>query len=1324
MTDSPLDQEPRRGRVITFYSYKGGTGRTMALANVAWILASNGHRVLVADWDLESPGLHRFYAPFLDQSLHDAAGIIDMVREYEGLAARTKDEGERQAHITELTRIRRYAIPLRHWRFPEGGSLEFLSPGKQNTDYMATISSLDWENFYSVLSGGEFLDALRDEMKAQYDYALVDSRTGLSDVGSICTVHLPDVLVNCFTLSTQGIEGSAQIAESIAERHEFRGIRMLPVPMRVDPSEHERVEAGRVFAQRRFENLPSGMTAAQRRAYWTSVEVPYLPYYAYEEKLAIFGDTPGLPGSMLSAYERLTSYVTDGAVTALPPIEEDDRNAMRARFDRKPPLETKRVTIEYLPEDQVWAEWITAVLTVGGFVVLERRIGEDGPEAAYEADGPRTVTVVSDAYVAWRRSRRGGPGPEPLAPSGQATGTRPGFAVYVGNTRSLPEFVPDSAVALASVRDTNEAISQLAGLFRIAGELKYPTDSLPRYPGTDPRAVSGLTVRIDRFTGREKDLREVREALRAFSTAVVRPIALLGTAGVGKTAIALEYAHRFMNDYDLVCWIRCGRSAEIDIRVAEIAPFLEEKFGVRVPADATVAQRARIVLDALGNGETVPRWLLIYDNAEDIETVTRYMPRGGGRVLITSQNQDWEDNGVRALPIGMLDHKESLALLLAEVPALNREEANRLATALGDLPVAIISVAAYLRDTGYPVSRYLSELEGRQPRAASSGVFSVYPRDVEHAWDAPLELLRERSPASARLLDLCSVMAPEVSLDLVYSRVMAEVLEPYDPALVEPLILGRVVQEANKLNLVTLDPAARHLVMHRVVQTVVRNRMSATERAAARADVQQILVAARPRRDVDDPAAWSRYQLLWPHLESAEVVSSANDRVRQLIVDRIRYIYVFRDFDRGLAEGNDAVRTWDEMRSATDDPAVEQALLTQLLQLKYNVGNILLLQSRFDESRELHTEVYNEQVKALGRDHPHTLMTAGSLAADLRALGLYRDALELDQRTRPAWVGLYGDDHLWSLRAANNLAVSYRLNGDVRAALQLDRDTLSRSLVALGDGHPVTLGLARNLARDHLESGEYREAAERARSAYESSASRLGADSAEALDCQVLLGIGLRSEGYPQRAEEHFAVALELLSARFGSLASATLACRLSYAVNLWALDQFAEAEQEIRPVLVEYEREFGPNHPLALVCRVNLAAALRQRLEPEQAALEVSAARDGLERVLGAEHPYTLAAEMVDGVLLADRREFEKALEVETRTFGALARVLGTTHPDTLRARANLLLTRRDLGDDTSEELRRAIGQLELQLGADHPTVHTLRNHRRLLRALDPQPF
>src|ERR1041385_8457111 len=80
----------RADKIITFYSYKGGTGRSMAVANVAWILASNGCRVLVIDWDLEAPGLHRYFRPFLsDPELSNTPGLNDFFVHF-GEAARTE----------------------------------------------------------------------------------------------------------------------------------------------------------------------------------------------------------------------------------------------------------------------------------------------------------------------------------------------------------------------------------------------------------------------------------------------------------------------------------------------------------------------------------------------------------------------------------------------------------------------------------------------------------------------------------------------------------------------------------------------------------------------------------------------------------------------------------------------------------------------------------------------------------------------------------------------------------------------------------------------------------------------------------------------------------------------------------------------------------------------------------------------------------------------------------------------------------------------------------------------------------------------------------
>lgn len=116
------------GQIVTFYSYKGGTGRTMALANVAWILASNGMRVLAVDWDLESPGLHKFFHPFLDESTIAATpGVIEIVSEYAW--AVLNPEPRPPGWYQEYARVLPHAVSLEWPYFPGVGTLDFISAG-------------------------------------------------------------------------------------------------------------------------------------------------------------------------------------------------------------------------------------------------------------------------------------------------------------------------------------------------------------------------------------------------------------------------------------------------------------------------------------------------------------------------------------------------------------------------------------------------------------------------------------------------------------------------------------------------------------------------------------------------------------------------------------------------------------------------------------------------------------------------------------------------------------------------------------------------------------------------------------------------------------------------------------------------------------------------------------------------------------------------------------------------------------------------------------------------------------------------------------------
>src|SRR4051812_44817310 len=80
------------GEIVTFYSFKGGSGRTMALANVAWILAASGLRVLVVDWDLEAPGLPKFFRPFIDDSVvAKTPGVLQLIKRFAVESAKAAD---------------------------------------------------------------------------------------------------------------------------------------------------------------------------------------------------------------------------------------------------------------------------------------------------------------------------------------------------------------------------------------------------------------------------------------------------------------------------------------------------------------------------------------------------------------------------------------------------------------------------------------------------------------------------------------------------------------------------------------------------------------------------------------------------------------------------------------------------------------------------------------------------------------------------------------------------------------------------------------------------------------------------------------------------------------------------------------------------------------------------------------------------------------------------------------------------------------------------------------------------------------------------------
>ncbi|ONI70521.1 hypothetical protein ALI144C_48675 [Actinosynnema sp. ALI-1.44] len=266
------------GTVVTFYSYKGGVGRSFALANIAVLLARWGHRVLCVDWDLEAPGLHEYFRPMT--ATPPAGGVVDLVSDFLSGLARPIDHTVRLSGRSQLA---------------------FLAAGKEGTDYTRQVQEIDWQVLYEM-GFAEYLERLRERWITDYDYVLLDSRTGISDIGSICTAHLPDRLVVLFTANKQSIAGAVDIAKraNVARDrmpYDRAQLTVLPVLSRFDTrEEYDRSEKWRHICAKETETLYHNWLnqSVETELISRHLTLPYVSYWSFGEQLPVHSEAnPG-----------------------------------------------------------------------------------------------------------------------------------------------------------------------------------------------------------------------------------------------------------------------------------------------------------------------------------------------------------------------------------------------------------------------------------------------------------------------------------------------------------------------------------------------------------------------------------------------------------------------------------------------------------------------------------------------------------------------------------------------------------------------------------------------------------------------------------------------------------------------------------------------------------------------------------------------------------------------------------------------------------------------------------------------------------------------
>lgn len=295
-------------KVVTFYSFKGGVGRTQALANVAVALARQGKRVIAVDMDMESPGLHAFFGPERSRTWNRAElatheGLIDFLER----AAKVPDEEPR---VTDLL------LPCAHSLLDgASGSVQLLLPGRLDERYPQRVAGFSWDGFYAQNPGYQLMELVRAQLTAAADCVLVDSRTGMTDVAGICTFQLPDMVIALFALHHQGIEGVRQVAETIARTRDGDGERLqhlLLVPARVDEyGARDRRDRWLQTAEISLRDVPGVLllTGSMDR-------IPYDAGVAYGEEIVVGGDS-----YLANAYRRLAQRIL--SITTSEELQEE-----------------------------------------------------------------------------------------------------------------------------------------------------------------------------------------------------------------------------------------------------------------------------------------------------------------------------------------------------------------------------------------------------------------------------------------------------------------------------------------------------------------------------------------------------------------------------------------------------------------------------------------------------------------------------------------------------------------------------------------------------------------------------------------------------------------------------------------------------------------------------------------------------------------------------------------------------------------------------------------------------------------------------------------
>ncbi len=568
-----------------------------------------------------------------------------------------------------------------------------------------------------------------------------------------------------------------------------------------------------------------------------------------------------------------------------------------------------------------------------------------------------------------------------------------------------------------------------------------------------------------RFTDREEILQQLHESFtRDTASSLKQPLALVGLGGMGKTQIALEYAYRYREEYQVVLWVKADSPEVLTSELASFATLL------KVPGKQKQDQQYALAAFKYWL-EVQASWLLILDNIEDLKLAHEYLPATTrGHILLTTNSQVMY--GVaRRLDIDKMEPEDGALLLLRRVGLLDadvlleraseqeRIQATEITMLLGGHPLAIDQAGAYIEENGANLHRYPELYAKRRAHLLKTrgSIMADHPESVTTTLSLSFEKVEQASKAALELLSCLAFLHPDAIPDELLEQGASQLGAQLQAVVTDALEFEKAIGELRKYSLVRRNPDGATLTIHRLVQDVLKDDM---DEPMQRQWAERVVRAVNQAFPTVEFANWDICQQYLPQAQNCSLLVEtwhfAFPEAAQLLYKAGRYLDERGQYPEATALIRQSL-TIREQTLGTEHHEVAESL-NALTELYFKQG-------MYAEAEPLSNRALVIREKMLGPNHSDTAHSLSNLALLYQEQSRYTEAEPLNKRALAICEQVLGPNHPDTATNLNNLAGLYQVQGRYTEAEPLNKRALAIREQTFGSEHPTVVNTLSNYVR-------------------------------------------------------------------------------------------------------------------------------------------------------------------------------------------------------------------------------------------------------------------